>query len=75
MRIKTKLRCKRFLCLLLALIILATVPLQLHAKALAIESAWVIYAIITYLAAVGITFTAVGGIEALQAQVQDKTDT
>ena len=63
---------QRVLSFTLALILCFSFAVKpIEAKALAVES-WVIYALITYMAAAGITFTAVGGAEAMVKAVQEK---
>lgn len=62
---------KMILCLCLALVMLFSPVMDTAAHAVAIES-WVIYAIITYLASVGIVFTAAGGAEAVYDAVEKK---
>lgn len=61
---KTKKITKQILTFLLCLVLLVSMPLNLQAQAVAVES-WVVYALITYLASAGITITAVGGVEAM----------
>ena len=65
---------QRVLSFTLALILCFSVAVKpIEAKALAVES-WLIYAIITYMAAVGITFTAMGGVDAMAKAVQEKVE-
>lgn len=64
---------KRVLCFLLALVVVASMPLDIHANAVAVAP-WAVYALITYMAAVGITFTVTGGVDAMVKAVQDKVD-
>lgn len=69
---KTK-KLKRFVCLLLAFVVLLAMPLNTQAHAVALES-WVMYAIITGLAAMGITFTVAGGVDAMINAMEEKVD-
>lgn len=64
---------KKILCFLLALVVIVSMPLNLHASALAIES-WVIWAIVTYLTSVGLIFTATGGAQAVYDAVEEKVN-
>lgn len=65
---------KRILCFLLAVVVLLSMPLDTTAHAVAVELGWVTWALISYLTAVGFTFAVTGGIEALQAEVEEKVD-
>lgn len=67
-----KLKC--VISFLLALVVLVSMPLDITANAFAIETAWVTYAIIAYLAAMGITFTTMGGVQALENAVNNAWD-
>lgn len=65
---------KSFLCFLLAFVVLFSFPLEIKAHAAALEAAWLTYAIITYMAACGIVFTATGGAQALANAVNEAWD-
>lgn len=67
-----KLKC--IISLLLALVLLVSMPLDITANAFAIETAWVTYALITFMAAMGITFTVSGGVQALENAVNNAWD-
>lgn len=69
---KTK-KLKRFVCLLLAVVVLLAMPLNTQAHA-AVAVPWVMYAIITGLAAMGITFTVAGGVDAMIDAVEQKVN-
>lgn len=62
-------------CLALLLCFTWNIAEPLVANAFAIELSWVTYALISFLAASGFTFAVAGGIEALQAEVEEKVDT
>ena len=65
---------QRVLCFCLALCFcfsIAIKPVEAHA---AVAAPWVVYALITYMAAMGITFTVAGGVDAMVKAVQDKVD-
>lgn len=62
-------------CLALILCFTWNIAQPLAVNALAVETGWVLYAIISFLAASGFSFAAVGGIDALQAKVDEKVDT
>lgn len=61
----------RFLCLLLAVVVLFAMPLNTQAHA-AVAAPWVMYAIITGLAAMGVTFTCAGGVGAMIDAMENK---
>lgn len=68
---------QRVLCFCLALLCcftLTDVFAPMQAKAVTLELGWVTWAIIAYMAACGITFTATGGINALQNAVEEAWD-
>ena len=69
---KTK-KLKRFVCLLLAFVVLLAMPMNTQAHA-AVAVPWVMYAIITGLAAMGITFTVAGGVDAMINAMEEKVD-
>lgn len=60
-------------CLALCFCFTLGVAQPMEAKALAVES-WVMYAIITGLAAMGITFTVAGGVDAMIQAMEEKVD-
>lgn len=62
---------KKLFCFLLAFVVMASTPLNLQANALVIES-WMVYALITYMAAMGITFTVAGGVDAMIQAMEEK---
>lgn len=61
----------KIISFLLVLILLISFPLQTQANALAVEP-WMIYALITYLAGMGITFTVSGGVDAMIQAMEEK---
>lgn len=62
---------KRLICFLLALVVMVSLPLDLQANAVATES-WMLYALITYLAGMGISFTVAGGVNAMIQAMEEK---
>lgn len=68
-------RFKKIMCFLLALVVLLAMPLDIRAQAVAVELGWVTWALISFLTAMGFTFTVAGGIQALQTEVEEKVDT
>lgn len=65
---------KMIVCLLLALVVFVSPVMNITASAVAIELGWVTYVIISMMAAAGITFTASGGVEAMQSAVEEWVD-
>lgn len=61
----------RFLCLLVAAVVLLAMPLNTQAHAVG-AAPWVMYAIITGLAAMGVTFTCAGGVDAMIDAMENK---
>ena len=64
---------KSFICFLLCFVLLFSFPLNTTAHA-AVAAPYVMYAIITYLASLGITFTVVGGVDAMIQAMEEKVD-
>lgn len=62
---------KRLICFLLAFVVMLSLPLDFTANAVATES-WMVYALITYLAGMGITFTVTGGVDAMIQAMEEK---
>lgn len=58
----------------LALVMLLSPLMDITANAVAVELGYATYVIISMMAAAGITFTATGGVEALQSAVEDWVD-